>query len=274
MLDTWALSNSRLKKVLALALYERRTLSGASCIHTLAPAETAAVRGLGLRNPICELPNGIDLPADVSVRAPWVDRVPRGCEILLYLGRLHAKKNVAVLLRAWAEAGREDPAGCGKWRLVIVGRGDAGHSRELETLVRELGLRTVLFLGDCYGEDRRAAYACASGFVLPSVSEGLPMSVLEAWSHGLPVIMTPACNLGVGFGEGAAIRIDPTVASTKRGLMELFCMSRDRRRLMGASGLSLIKKRFRWDLIGEQMVSVYEWLLNRGRQPPCVRMLG
>jgi hypothetical protein len=42
---------------------------------------------------------------------------------------------------------------------------------------------------------------------LPSFSEGLPMSVLEAWSYGLPVVMTPECNLPEGFACGAALEI-------------------------------------------------------------------
>ena len=58
-------------------------------------------------------------------------------------------------------------------------------------------------------------------FILPSFSEGLPMSVLEAWAYQLPVVMTDFCNLPEGFEAGAAIRIEPDAESVFQGLEKL-----------------------------------------------------
>ena len=65
--------------------------------------------------------------------------------------------------------------------------------------------------GPQFDTAKRASYRNSEAFVLPSFSEGLPMAVLEAWSHGKPVLMSSGCNLPQGFSANAALRIEPTV---------------------------------------------------------------
>jgi glycosyltransferase involved in cell wall biosynthesis len=60
------------------------------------------------------------------------------------------------------------------------------------------------FLGPLFGQEKDAAYRACDGFILPSLSEGLPMAVLEAWAHAKPVMLTPECNLPEGFTAEAA----------------------------------------------------------------------
>ena len=62
MLEPWALRNSRWKKRMAAALYETQHLRGAACLRALSESETRSISGYGLRNPICVIPNGVDLP--------------------------------------------------------------------------------------------------------------------------------------------------------------------------------------------------------------------
>lgn len=74
--------------------------------------------------------------------------------------------------------------------LLLVA-GDGAERPRMETLAHELGLteRHVRFLG--FRTDVPDLLAASDLFVLPSLTEGLPLSVLEAMSHGLPVIATP-----------------------------------------------------------------------------------
>ncbi len=88
-------------------------------------------------------------------------------------------------------------------------------------MAKGLGIEaTVTFPGALFGEDKRAAFHYCDGFILPSLSEGLPMVLLEAWACGKPVLMTPQCNLPEGFDAGAAVRIEPTEGEHHRGAHE------------------------------------------------------
>lgn len=99
------------------------------------------------------------------------------------------------------------------------------------------------------------------------------MVILEAWAYGKPVMMTPGCNLPVGFESGAAQCIEADPASIARGLADFFNLSESDRGEMGRRGLELVKRNFTWESIAVQMRSVYDWILGGGNPPDCVRFL-
>ena len=69
------------------------------------------------------------------------------------------------------------------WILVIAGWDQGAHARLLQRLAAELGIaRSLRFVGPQFDDAKFASLACADAFVLPSLSEGLPVAVLEAWS--------------------------------------------------------------------------------------------
>ena len=271
MLDPWAVRNSGWKKRLALALYERKCLTGAACLHATSMAEAEAVRAFGLDTPICVIPNGIDPapePPDTPVDPPWERHLPPGKRVLLYLGRLHAKKGLDDLLEAWAQAGNA----IDDWHLVIVGGGGGDpYEEKLRADIRQRELQTsVTILGKAYGSLRDAAFRRASAFVLPSHSEGLPMAVLSAWSYGLPVLMTHQCNLPEGGAAGAAILTEDSAVSLGDGLARLLSRDANSLKEMGENGRKLVNERFRWESVARSMRSVYDWALGLAARPDCV----
>ena len=266
MLDPWALRNSRWKKRIASFLFEWRHLKGAACLHAINRPEALAMRNLGLKNPICVIPNGVEIPDSTSTLPPpeWGNEFVRGRKVLLYLGRLHPKKGLPALLRSWREAISKN----GDWIFVIAGWDQSGHRRELEQLVAQLGISdSVKFVGPVFGAQRDAAYQSANAFVLPSLSEGQPLAVLEAWSHALPVIMTRECNLGEGFEMGAAIRMEPTIAGGINALETLFSLGDAALGEMGLCGKRLVASSFSWPQIAAEMFSVYQWVIGAGSTP-------
>jgi poly(glycerol-phosphate) alpha-glucosyltransferase len=105
MLDPWALRRSGWKKRLAAWLYENAHLRGAACLHALSTNEAQSFRRYGLKNPICVIPNGVDLPPDQAPSHPpsWDGLWESGCQVHLFLGRLNPKKGLLNLLAAWRD---------------------------------------------------------------------------------------------------------------------------------------------------------------------------
>jgi glycosyltransferase involved in cell wall biosynthesis len=160
-----------------------------------------------------------------------------------------------------------------EWRLVIAGQGLDRYETGIRRLMHDLGLdESVAFIGPVYGNEKRDVLLQADAFVLPSGSEGLPMAVLEAWSYGLPVVMTPQCNLPEGFEAGAAIEVEPDTNSIAKGLASLFSLSASDRARMGANGRRLVESKFNWPDMACEMMCVYRWIQGAGEQPACVRM--
>jgi glycosyltransferase involved in cell wall biosynthesis len=272
MLDSWAVRHSPWKKRAALWAYEARHLRGAACLHALCEAEAEAIRAFGLRNAICIVPNGVDRPGPLQAGTPgWHGRLPDKARILLYLGRLHPKKGLVDLLHAWhgfdgrADAGKDD------WHLAIAGWNQNDHERELRQLVETLSMAgSVHFLGPQFGADKDALFRDAAAFVLPSVSEGLPMVVLEAWSHGLPVLMTRHCNLPEGYQAGGALEIDTGCEGIRHGLQMMARMTDKDRLEAGQAARQLCNERFSQRRTSDMMKAVYGWLLHLGPRPACV----
>jgi glycosyltransferase involved in cell wall biosynthesis len=119
---------------------------------------------------------------------------------LIYVGRLAPVKNLGLLLLAFCNALSSRP----DLRLWMVG--DGSERRALESLATELGIAAVVkFWG--WQLDVAPLCSAADAFILSSKSEGLPISLLQAFSLGLPAIVT---NVG-GMAE--------VVLLTKAGLI-------------------------------------------------------
>jgi len=272
MLDSWAVRNSAWKKRLARLLYENAHLNAAACLHASCASEYESIRTYGLRNPVAIIPYGVDLPSDTYDwgQPDWKYLLPDQSKVLLFIGRIHPKKGLNHLLYAWARVKQESPSAAKPWRLVIAGW-EGTHQKDLEQLSGTLGLsESIHFVGPQFDQQNAMSLNRADAFILPSLSEGMPMAVLEAWCYRLPVLMTPQCNLPEGFVAKAAIDMSPEAASIAIALRKLFDMTDLERRAMGDSGRRLVEERFSWPTVAASMRSVYSWVLGRGPMPACV----
>ncbi|HTV17075.1 MAG TPA: glycosyltransferase [Polyangiaceae bacterium] len=250
-LSPWALNHSRYKKKLVWALLQGRVVRAAACLHATAEDEYRDLRALGLRQPVCIIPNGVDVPARAARdEETEVASAPR---MLLYIGRLHVKKGIDRLLRAWTALAPTRP----DWCLWIVGPDDGGHERELRELAASLRTPRVTFAGPVYGDAKRQLYRRAAIHVLPSHSENFGMTVAESLASGTPVIATRATPWSglerEACGYWIELGVEPLLAAlreaTSRGRVELSSL--------GARGRAWMERDFSWDRVGREMAAVY-----------------
>lgn len=258
MLESWALRSKRWKKSLYMALVERANLQGATCLHALTQSECEDYRRLGLHNPVAVIPNGVEVPTYVSEHK-FLDQFPnlRGKRLILFLGRIHFKKGLDILCQAWARLHAQWP----ETQLVLAGPDFEGTQAQIEQLIADLHLsRRVTFTGMLAGELKWSALAASEVFVLPSYSEGLSVSVLEAMGAARPVIITENCHLPEVAHHGCGWVIQPNVDELQAALSESLRLSSTEREELGGRGKQLVASRYSWEVIGRQMSSLYRWI--------------
>jgi glycosyltransferase involved in cell wall biosynthesis len=178
----------------------------------------------------------------------------------LFLARLHFKKGLDILSRAWARSSRPSDV-----HLVLAGPDFDGTQAKMQGMLEELGISSsVTFVGMLKGEFKWSALAAADAFVLPSRSEGLSMSVLEALGMGVPAIVTNQCNVPEVKANACGWSISPDEDQLTAALNQFFETSRSERLCMGARGKRTVESVYTWDAVGRQMSKLYEWILGGG----------
>lgn len=259
--SAWAMRHGSPFKKIFWPLLQRPALQQASCFHATAEMEYEDIRRLGFKQPVAVIPNGIDTP-DISPKSQ------QGIRTVLFLGRIHPKKGVDILLNAWAAVMERFP----DWDLQIVGPDNRGYLAEMQVLAAQLRLERVAFPGVLYGEEKLRAYREASLFVLPTHSENFGITVAEALAAGTPAIVTKGAPWDGLEPQGAGWWIDIGIDALVASLEEAMAKSPDELAQNGMNGREWMIREFSWQAIGEKMDCTYRWLIEGGEVPSWVRI--
>jgi glycosyltransferase involved in cell wall biosynthesis len=257
-LDPWLRGRKRWRKRAADLLFQRRMLTDAAAVQFTTREEQLRSGWLLPRARV--VPNGVNVAVDraspeavACLRRAW--RLDEGELVILFLGRITAKKGVDVLIRAVAQAGGTAGA---RTQLVIVGPDDEGLTPKLIALSASLGIgERVRFAGPLYDDDKAAALAVADIWVLPSHTENFGNAVLEAMVAGAPVIISSEVNLARDVAEAAAgIVIAPTADALAGALTRVLSDAPLRARLCGAG--ARFAGRYSWTTVAGEVADFYQ----------------
>jgi glycosyltransferase involved in cell wall biosynthesis len=266
MLHPYSLRRSRRLKRTYLALWCGMVRRACSAWHYTSAQEAAASwPGEGCH---FVLPNGIEA-ADFAVertgareqvwqRWPLLERRP----YVIFLGRLHAKKRLDLLLNAFLAGAPESH------RLLVAGPDEEGQWPPLAR--RFLGnpavARRVHYVGPVAGNDKAALLAGADLFALPSEHENFGIAALEALAAGTPVLLSPHVDLAeqverAGFGFTAPVQ----ATAWGRRLAELLARP-ERLAALAEPARAWACEHFSWERVTDELLRHYESVL---RARPC-----
>ncbi len=187
---------------------------------------------------------------------------PTDCVRVFYIGNLGAGKGIYDILEA---ARRLKDQAAAPFQVVLAGPfNDRQEEQRVRAMIVDYHLgETIIFLGTVYDGKKEAAFLQADVFVLPSYSEGMPQSLLEAMAYGLPVVVS---NVGgipevVRDGqEGLMIKpgdIDELCRALKQLIESVECRQR-----MGAAARHRMAAHHTVEIYLRQLQELYDSVLT------------
>jgi len=248
----WRLKS--LKKRLYIRFFTRPKLNRATGVFALTVLEQAQLRSLGVTSPIHVVPNGIRPVAPASRDAGLALRTCHGVSptdrVVLFIGRITAKKRIEDIIRAVARSGAH---------LFIVGNPEAepAYAARLRAEATAAGCAArIHWLGFMDEAAKSVAYASADVFVHASESEGMALAILEAMSAGLPVVATEGCYMAEAAAAGALLECAAGADALTRAIAPLLADAA-RAQAQGEAGRAYVGRVHDWAAIARSTLETY-----------------
>jgi glycosyltransferase involved in cell wall biosynthesis len=238
-------------------VWGRRLFEGAGAVIATSDQEAEELAAGGVPEAKITLRrNGVEVPESWPEAGAF--RKARGIsedtKLVLFLGRLSAKKSPDLLLRAFAELLKRFEGI--KGMVVFAGPDEDGVTAQLQQMASQLGIRArVQFAGPVFGADKWAAYRDADVFVLPSQNENFGNTAAEAVAAGTPVIVTERCGIGPLLADEAGLVVRHDADALSGALSRMLGQTELRARL--AAGCAKVKSQLGWDEPIREMEALY-----------------
>ncbi len=237
-------------KIPVIRQFTRLALTSASAVIAVSKSLADAVADLGVdRSKIIILPNGVDtsqfIPADTQNSN------------ILFVGSLTKNKGVHYLLQAFAQIAQIFP----EMRLQIIG--DGSSKGEFQNQAMSLGIsHRVDFFGQVPPSQVRIIMRQALMFVLPSLSEGFGVVILEAMASGIPCIGSRVGGIPDLITPDTGILVDPMNSQAIADAMRYLLENPDKRKMMSTCARLRSIQDYDWLIVAKRYIEVYEKVIN------------
>jgi glycosyltransferase involved in cell wall biosynthesis len=207
--------------------------------------------------------NGIDVQTFERARPSQVLNFDES-KVVGMVARLDLQKGFEYLLRAASELRSAFP----RLKVVIVGEGP--DRNEIEGMIRRLGLQSNVILAGQHS-DMPGIYAAMDVFVLPSLNEGLPMTILEAMAASRPVIATRVGAIPKVIQDGeTGLLVDPGDMNGLRDALARLLTDSDFCCRLGAAGHDWVSRNY----TSEAMAMKYRQMYDDVLSTPAIATVG
>jgi len=266
MLDPASMGRKPWKKQLYGSLFEWRNLRrAAGMIYTHAEEERLAAESVSGLPRSFLMPLGADEPPVASrdeLAGEFFAAHPelKDRELVVFLGRLHSKKGLDLLIPAMQTLAHARPAA----HLVLVGQGSPEYERELHALAAKWNVAgRITWTGSLSGREKWAALSAGKVFALPSYQENFALVVVEALRLGLPVVLSRRVNICpdiVQAGAGLECALNPvSVAETLTEYLEHPQLAHE----AGERGQALVAQHYTWPRAADRFVEIYHQVIDQ-----------
>ena len=242
-------------KKLSLMLCERPLLRAAAAVHCTSDAERSEVLA------VCPTARTVVISLSVPPFEPASEAAVRallgaryGGRVVLFLSRLDRKKNVEVLLEAFALLAPHQTDAT----LLVAGDGERDYVASLKARADALGIAArVIWAGQVDGVAKAAALTAATVFALPSHSENFGIAAAEALAAGVPCVLSPGVAIAAKVAEWGAGEVADMTPHATADALAVYLDSVDARSAASAAAKRLAVSEYSADAMGERLMTLY-----------------
>lgn len=222
--------------------------AGFSRIISVDRSNLEHLKNAGIEN-VVYIPNGVDLEKFHG------ERKKRNKIRFLFVGRLEKQKGLQYLIEATTLLKDYD------FEVFIVGEGS--QEEELRKLAEESEVNDLIrFLGRKNGEELVELYLSTNAFILPSTWEGMPLTLLEAWATGLPVITTKVGGIPqICTNEENSLMVEPRNSRELADAMLRIINEKNLGEKLGNNGRKLVEERYSLGEVSRATLKLYHEVL-------------
>ena len=196
---------------------------------------------------------GVHTCALPILHVPSPDRVLPRENLVLFMGAIQKRKNVARLVRAFERMHSG-------WRLALAGASDGyGAAEELKAVEASPRRADIDVLGYVTDAQRDSLYRRARIFAFPSLDEGFGMPILDAMAYGVPVVTSNASAMPEVAGD-ATLLVNPSEEEELAEALVRLASDEALRTRLAQAGTERVRQ-FTWEMAVEKTWRVYQGLL-------------
>jgi len=270
VLDRWGIEKRRpwLKR-LWLQLIELPLLRRAAAVHYTTEAERHQAEMVhpdiaGLWSFVLPIP--IEVRPVEGDKSWFLQQFPKsaGKKLILFLSRLDKKKGVELLLRAYVEVKQSEPDSF----LIVAGNGDRHYVDSLHQIAHKLQIEeNVLWTGFLGPAEKSAAFAAATLFVLPSLSENFGIVAAEALAAGVPCVLSDQVALIEYLRDKDSALVVPCDSAAIANALCQLLSEPEMREHLATQGRQVAAQWFSLQSVGEGLAERYRSILGSGNIP-------
>ena len=264
-LGQWSMQQSTVKKQIYLSLIERANLNQSLALRFSSLQEQQEASELKLTAPSFILPHGLSVPElipDARKQLRALLQVPQDQPVILFMSRLHPVKGLDYLIPALGKLLHQ------QFSFVMAGSGAPEYEAEVNALLVAAGIRDRTYLpGFVLDKTKDILLQGADLFALTSHKESFGISVLEAMSVGLPVLVTPGVALAPIVAQNQLGYVAELDVSAIASTLQQWLNNPQQVQKMGDRARQLVTEKYALDRVALDLKDAYTGIIKRETIP-------